>query len=689
MTAIPGDVKIAGKRWSAGVGLRNVDGEQVFASAAISGKPGKGTLIGTDRRLSGTRQAGSGSDSVPASSATSSSLPSISVDQRRSVFQSSSAASPSGWSGGFDVVLGNPPWERVKLQEKEWFAERNPDIANAPNAAARKRLIEALRVSEPPLHAQFLDAIRQAEGESHLLRNTDRFPLCGRGDINVYTVFAESMRSLVSPTGRSGCVLPSGIATDDTTKFFFQDVVETNSLVSLFDFENRAGIFPAVDSRMKFCLFTTRSPVAATTPDSPLPTPAEFVFFAHQVEDLADPERRFTLSAEDIALLNPNTRTCPIFRSRRDAELTKSIYQRIPVFFSVAKDASESIRAKEARSWPATLFTMLHSSGAAHLFQDSAELAAIGMLHGNRWRANGKEFLPLYEGKMFHQFDHRFASVTMTDNLARPAQPNEATLPEHVSPDWLPTPRAWVEMQEIASHCPEGAKLSWFVAFKDVTSSTNERTLLATVLPTAPIVDSVNLIGFPEDASGESAASLVASLNSFALDYVVRQKIGGMHIKFYLLNQLPILPPDTYSQPCPWSGPLQSAITHQQFLLPRVLELTYTAWDLEPFARDCGYAGPPFRWDEARRFLLRAELDAAFFHLYGLHRDDTAYILDTFPIVRRKDIAQHGEYRTQRVILEIYDALAAATRTGQPYQTRLDPPPADPRVAHPPKGSSS
>ena len=91
----------------------------------------------------------------------------------------------TGWNGGFDVVLGNPPWERVKLQEKEWFAKRNPDIANAPNAAARKRMIESLRTSEPLLHSAFLEAVRQAEGESHLLRNAGRFPLCGRGDINV------------------------------------------------------------------------------------------------------------------------------------------------------------------------------------------------------------------------------------------------------------------------------------------------------------------------------------------------------------------------------------------------------------------------------------------------------------------------------------------------------------------------
>ena len=121
------------------------------------------------------------------------------------------------------------------------------------------------------------------------------------------------------------------------------------------------------------------------------------------------------------------------------------------------------------------------------------------------------------------------------------------------------------------------------------------------------------------------------------------------------------------------------------WLLPRVLELTYTAWDLEPFAQDVGYDGPPFRWDPERRALLRAELDAAFFHLYGLSRDDTDYILDTFPIVRKNDEKKYGEYRTKRLILEIYDAMAEAARTGVPYPTRLDPPPADPRVAHPPR----
>ncbi len=159
--------------------------------------------------------------------------------------------------GGFDVVLGNPPWERVKLQEKEWFAERCPEIANAPNAAARKRLIDALKAGDPALHHRFLEDVRKADGESHFLRNSGGFPLCGQGDINRYAVFAEKMSVLVASRGRAGFIVPSGIATDDSTKDFFATLVASQRLVSIFDFENRENLFPGIGhGRMKFSLVT-------------------------------------------------------------------------------------------------------------------------------------------------------------------------------------------------------------------------------------------------------------------------------------------------------------------------------------------------------------------------------------------------------------------------------------------------
>src|SRR5207247_8202999 len=168
--------------------------------------------------------------------------------------------------GGFDVVLGNPPWERIKIQEKEWFAGKRDDIAQARNAAERKRLIESLRTDDPDLHAAFMADQRKAEGESHIVRSGGRFPLCGRGDINTYSIFTETNRLILGPHGRVGCVIPSGIATDDTTKFFFQDLVTHHSLVSLHDFENVKNIFPGVGhGRFKFCLLTLSGSASPVT----------------------------------------------------------------------------------------------------------------------------------------------------------------------------------------------------------------------------------------------------------------------------------------------------------------------------------------------------------------------------------------------------------------------------------------
>ena len=203
---------------------------------------------------------------------------------------------------------------------------------------------------------------------------------------------------------------------------------------------------------------------------------------------------------------------------------------------------------------------------------------------------------------------------------------------------------------------------------------------------------------------------LLANLNAFVFDFVCRQAMGGSNLHSYILQQLAVLDSSVFTKRCPWGS---AASSIENWIKPHVLELTYTAWDLESCAQDCGYHGPPFRWDEERRFLLRAELDAAFFHLYlrtnesgdwipacksdgcpydespedlarlkasfPTPRDAVSYIMDTFPIVRRKDEEKYdGDYRTKRVILEIYDAMQDAIRTGKPYQTRLDPPPGPP-----------
>ena len=573
----------------------------------------------------------------------------------------------TGWSGGFDVVLGNPPWERIKLQEKEWFAVKRPDIANAPNAAQRRKMIEALKTEDAVLYNAFLDDRRGAEGESHLVRTSNRYPLCGRGDVNTYAVLAELKLSILHPGGRVGCIVPSGIATDDTTKFFFQDLMEKKSLVSIYDFENREKLFPAVDSRMKFCLLTL------TGSGRPSEKGAQFVFYAYNVQHTNERRRRFTLSAEDIALLNPNTKTCPIFRSSKDAELTKSVYRRVPVLIDEGPP--------EINPWHISFLRMVDMANDSHLFRKKEQLKEKGfILERNIFIKESERYLPLYEAKMIHHFSHRFGDYGDQRDDSKDTSLPDISINMLSNPEYEVLPRYWISYIEAKARITQEWKHQWFAGFRDITNTTNERTVIASFLPFVAVGHTCPLI-FPPSNQVRNLPLLISNLASFILDYTARQKIGGTHLTYGYLKQLPVLPPEIYDQPCQW----QRSEALSAWILPRVLELTYTAWDLEPFAKDCGYDGPPFRWDEERRFLMRCELDAAYFHFYGIERDDVDYIMETFPIVKRKDEQKHGEYRTKRVILEIYDRMKEGMDSGKPYETLIDPPPADPRVAHPPR----
>jgi hypothetical protein len=560
--------------------------------------------------------------------------------------------------GGFDVVLGNPPWERIKLQEQEWFAAHRPEIAAAPNAAARKRLINGLKQLDPALHAAFEQDLRLAEGVSHLIRTGGRFPLCGKGDINTYSIFAETNRSIISPTGRVGCIVPSGIATDNTTKEFFGQLVKTRTIASLYDFVNNVGLFPGVGhGRFKFCLLTL------TGVDRTQPEP-EYAFFSSYVTDIADAQRRFTLSAEDIQLLNPNTRNCPIFRTRRDAEITKAIFRRVPVLFNENKE--------DGNPWDISFLRMFDMSGDSALFRTRDELEADNWsLVGNIFLREGKRYLPLYEAKMLHHYDHRYGDYALKPEGSRDTELPRIPVDLMQDATYGVQPRYWVPADAVDSKLHDRWPYEWLLGWRDITNSTNERTVVASVLPKVGVGDKFLLM--QPDRQPWEIVALLSNLISVPFDYVARQKLGGTSLKYFVMKQLPLLSPKIYDFRTPWETEVRLA----DWVTPRVLELTYTAWDLELFARDLGYDGPPFRWDPERRFLLRCELDAAFFHLYGIERDDVDYIMETFPIVKRKDEAAHGEYRTKRVILEIYDQMARAAKTGQPYQTLLDPPPVE------------
>ena len=535
--------------------------------------------------------------------------------------------------GGFDAVIGNPPWDRIKLQEVEWFATRAPELAHAATAAARKSGVDRLRASGSPLASEFEAAKERAEALGKMVRASKHYPMLGGGDINLYSLFVERAMGLVNPGGIVGLLTPSGIYADKTAANFFKSVSTRGRVGGLYDFENRKIFFKDIHASFKFCalIFGGEERRFDET---------ECAFFLHDSKTIEDPDRCFALAPADFDRVNPNTGTAPVFRTRRDAEITLGIYDRHPVLVDRSGGG-------ERRTWPVRYVRQFDMTNDSHLFRTSSQLDNEGFyrVEGNRWKKGEEMYLPLFEGKMVQAFDHRAASVVVNPkNLNRPAQPRETSLAEHADTRWLPEPQFWINESEHDG--PE-----WAVAVKHVSSPTNVRTVIGALVPRTGCGNSLPVfLPMNQTSTGqmpvvhEPSYLLMANLNAFALDFVARQKLQGQNLNLFVLEQLAVIAPEDYDRQF-------GSTTARDLVRDHVLRLTYTADDMASFASDLGYDGPPFVWNEEERRHLRARLDALYFHLYGLSRDDADYILSTFPIVQREDEAEFGSYRTRSLIL--------------------------------------
>lgn len=566
------------------------------------------------------------------------------LDWERAFPRAFPASAPGKGQGegrrGFDCVIGNPPWERLKLQEREFFSAAAPQIASAVSAAERRALIGDLKRTNPDLFRRYEDAKDAAEKTSAHVRASGRFPLTARGDINSYMLFAELARSLVAPEGRVGLLVPSGIATDDTTKDFFNALMDAQAIIKLHDFENKEGHFPDVHRAFKFSILVFGGAKVKTRS-------ADFVFFAHTMDDLADRNRHIPLSGADMALLNPNTRTCPIFRGRRDADLTKAIYGRVPILVDESRGA-------RGNPWGVRFVRMFDQTNDAELFHTAEQLGKRGFkLAGNQWRRKKDVFLPLYEAKMIQAYDHRAASVVVDEeNWMRQGQTAETSLVSHQQEEFVAQPRWWVSAEEFRKRLG-GAEGPGYLAYKDVTSPTNERTMIAAMIPVAGVVNSAPLVMIRDGVGVRRLCCLLADMNSFVLDFVARQKVGNIHLNFFIVEQLPLLPSDAYGEKCPWDR----RQTLEKWISDRALKLTCTADDMIPLAKAAGFDPPVHKWKPDERARLLAELDAAYFILYGIKRADAEYILSTFCGTRRRDEADVGGFRTAENILKAFDEM--------------------------------
>lgn len=479
-------------------------------------------------------------------------------------------------NGGFDCVLGNPPWEMMSAG-----------------------------------HGQ--EAEEEFARLQHCFKSNQYAILNGRRDL--YKLFLVTTPELLGMNGIGSFLTPFGIFVEDDSSAFRHRLFGYYNVIELKHFQNGGkSFFAHVHASYRFCGVT----FARGNNHS-----HSFTTVVHSPDELHN----------QAAVVVPYDS----LRTVLGEDFAATIYDDFQ-YARVHQAVGEKLRAYQPFEF--RVVAEFHSSTDKALISEQTR--------------NESDWVVL-KNRNIHQFNINFSE-----------------------------PEAWVSVRDVAVRLQRKdldsslwTKIYPRLVFRDIARNDDERTLIACLAPPGFVstYDTPMVVPTMEEESLSIALAFYgAAFNAFLFDFLLRPFVDK-HVKGYTLNRVPWPSVDSN----------KSLVTQTSWIIQRVLELSYTTWDLEPFARDCGFDSPPFRWDDARRFQLRCELDAAFFHVYGIERCDVAYIMDTFPIVKRKDEAQHGTYRTKDTILTLYDAIGEAQRTGQPFVSPLAPPPADPSCCHPPR----
>lgn len=559
---------------------------------------------------------------------------------------------------GFDVMCGNPPWDKLQMEEDKWFAGKDEDIVKAANQADRKKKIAKLQTSAPKLFEEYTITCNILTSQSNFIKNSGRFPLTAVGKLELSSLFAELCLSFSKEAW--GLVLPTGIAVNDSNKYFFSKLIEENRLISLYSFENEEKLFE-IHHSFKFCLLTCCSQKDTTHPVSG-------GFYLRRVDHLLDPRRIYSLQTSDFARLNPNTKTCPIFRTSRDAKLTAKIYRNSTTLYNETTGDNP---------WNVKFGSMFNMSTDSYLFRTYAQLTAQGAtLNGNTFTTVDSEtYVPLYEGKMIWHYNHHYGSWPTEGE--RPNSINTPTEDDLANPESCIMPWYWVPLaavkDRLVKYDKDGNivwewKHKWLFAFRDITNTMTERTFIIAPIPDAFGVGHTATLLYAERGC-MPGASLYGMMSSLIFDYTTRQKIGGTHASINYVKQFPVLTPDQIPSTTQWQ------------IVKRVAELCYFNHDMDGWASELWDemneeqraelpqlgAQQPWVYDAERRAVLQAELDAIFAHLYGLNTEDLRYILDpedicgkgcineTFRVLKDNEVRQYGEYRTKRLVLEAWN----------------------------------
>ena len=465
-------------------------------------------------------------------------------------------------NGGFDIVLGNPPWEKWKPNSQEFFEVFDPGFKSLPTQEAKKRMEELLK--KPIVKKLWKDNLGNYEMYSTIFRQNYSWQSAevnGRmvsGDIDLYKIFTERAHQLLKDGGMAGFVIPSGIYTDLGAKGLRMMLFEHSQIKALYSFENRGhAIFPDVHASYKPILLVFQK--GGKTSSFPC------AFFLHSAEDLQNAIANPTIMDTDfVKMSSPDSFTLLEIKTHRDYALVNKLLKN-PLLGSKIDDG-----------WNFSMQSGFHMSNDSHLFK-TGKLAGI----------------PMLEGKNIEQFTHQWKEA--------------------------PRPRYTIDGKDVLANLKEEKRYhtAYWMAYRLIASSTNYRTFISTVIPPGYVCgNSLAIVRLP---SLKQLCYLVGVMNSVVVDYFLRQKVSANVNMFYFL-QTPV--------------PRLSSGKEFDFVVKKVAQLVCTTGEFSELKKEIGIEHA--LTNENDRALARAQLDAAVAKIYGLTKDELAFVLQHFPNVEQK-----------------------------------------------------
>jgi len=548
--------------------------------------------------------------------------------------------------GGFDGFLGNPPWEQVKLNEREWFGPRRSDIAEM-TTDDRRNAIAGLAITAPALHRQWTSAVVSYKRLAEYMRTSERFTASGH-EPNTYLLFAELLADSMAPTGRSGVVVKSALALDKSASDLFHKLLDRGQLAEFHDIVNALDnppVFPAVAAVERFAVVG----LAGASPR------AEFE--ATIMNGGVAPARtqpRMAFSRDTLRTLNPNTETLTSFRNQPEREVALDIHSRdeqLPIL---------DCERGGSNPWGIEYVTLFHSSGGQKHFvrrenleRDGWELGADMIfrrapsegrprssadrgLFSDEGGTGVEEALPVYEGQLANRYDHRARSYARYEGDRKygmkPYVPY-TTDAEKADPRFEMEPRYWMLRTTADARIAQRVGDRAIVGFRDVGAPwTNPRSAKAAIIPRWPATDKLPVFAVDDGRVFE----FLGMFNSTVFDFLVRGHMPAAGVKLWILAQIP----------APRPG-----------LDPRIGEnarkLSLTSWSVARLFE----GAEPHPWDPEERYWLDVETDALMAHAYGVTRDQYEIILDSFEVMARAQTKQHGRYKFQDDCLEWYGRI--------------------------------